>query len=124
MRLSRGAHVIVPANCVWGAALTIPQDGVRVTFAVPSYGMLLLGTTDSPYEGDPVAVSVEPTDAEQILAEASVALDRALLGPDAVRASYTGLRALPLGKKTASVRGARRSSPAARAACSTWPEGS
>ncbi len=61
--------------------------------------MLLLGTTDSPYEGDPAAVSVEPTDADQILAEASVALDQALLGPDAVRASYAGLRALPLGEE-------------------------
>ena len=98
VRLSRGAHVIVPANRDWSAALTIPQDGVRVTFAVPWYGMLLLGTTDSPYEGDPAAVSVEPTDVEQILAEASVALDPALLGPDAVRASYAGLRALPLGE--------------------------
>ena len=88
-----------PGERVWSAALTIPQDGVRVTFAVPSYGMLLLGTTDSPYEGDPAAVSVEPTDAEQILAEASVALDRALLGPDRVRASYAGLRALPLGEE-------------------------
>ncbi len=98
VRLSRGAHVIVPANRHWNAALTIPQDDVRVTFAVPWYGMFLLGTTDSPYEGDPAAVSVEPTDADQILAEASVALDQALLGPDAVRASYAGLRALPLGK--------------------------
>ena len=99
VRLSRGAHVIVPADRDWSAALTIPQDGVRVTFAVPWYGMFLLGTTDSPYEGDPAAVSVEPTDVEQILAEASVALDQALLGPDAVRASYAGLRALPLGEE-------------------------
>ena len=105
VRLSRGAHVVVPANREWSAALTIPQDGVRVTFAVPWYGMFLLGTTDSPYEGDPAAVSVEPTDAEQILAEASVALDRTLIDPDGVRASYAGLRALPLGDEdSASVR--------------------
>jgi glycerol-3-phosphate dehydrogenase len=97
VRLSRGAHVLVPADDVWTAALTIPQDEVRVTFAVPWYGMLLLGTTDTPYEGDPAHVAVEPGDAAQILAEASVALDAAVLAPASVRAAYAGLRVLPHG---------------------------
>jgi glycerol-3-phosphate dehydrogenase len=98
VRLSRGAHVLVSADHAWRAALTIPQDGVRVTFAVPWYGMFLLGTTDSPYEGDPEAVTVGRSDVQQILTEASVALDPELLASDAVRASYAGLRALPLGE--------------------------
>jgi glycerol-3-phosphate dehydrogenase len=97
VRLSRGAHVLVPADSDWTAALTIPQDDVRVTFAVPWCGMLLLGTTDSPYEGDPANVAVRPADAEQILAEAAVALDSSLVGPDRVRAAYVGLRVLPAG---------------------------
>ena len=98
VRLSRGAHVLVPADTEWTAALTIPQDDVRVTFAVPWSGMLLLGTTDTPYEGDPAEVAVGPADAEQILAEASVALDPALIAPDRVRAAYAGLRVLPAGE--------------------------
>jgi len=98
VRLSRGAHVLVPADTEWTAALTIAQDDVRVTFAVPWSGMLLLGTTDTPYEGDPGEVAVGPADAEQILAEASVALDSALVAPDRVRASYAGLRVLPAGE--------------------------
>jgi glycerol-3-phosphate dehydrogenase len=97
VRLSRGAHVLVAATDVWTAAVTIPQDDVRVTFAVPWYGMLLLGTTDTPYEGDPADVAVEPDDIGQILAEASVALDAAVLAPDSVRAAYAGLRVLPRG---------------------------
>jgi len=98
VRLSRGAHVLVPADTEWTAALTIAQDDVRVTFAVPWCGMLLLGTTDSPYEGDPAEVAVGPADAEQILAEASVALSSALVAPDRVRAAYAGLRVLPAGE--------------------------
>src|SRR5581483_11802261 len=43
VRLSKGAHALVPLEQGWQAALTIPQDRVRVTFAVPWYGMLLLG---------------------------------------------------------------------------------
>jgi glycerol-3-phosphate dehydrogenase len=98
VRLSRGAHVLVPPDSEWAAALTIAQDDVRVTFAVPWYDMLLLGTTDTPYEGEPADVGAEPADADQILAEASLALDSAQIAPGRVRAAYAGVRVLPLGK--------------------------
>jgi glycerol-3-phosphate dehydrogenase len=93
VRLSKGVHVLVPGGGDWSAALTIPQDDVRVTFAVPWYGMLLLGTTDTEYEGDPGAVAVAPGDVDQVLREAAAA------GVDAaeVRAAYAGLRVLPAG---------------------------
>jgi len=99
VRLSRGAHVLVPLKGgEWKAALTIPQDDVRVTFAVPWNGMLLLGTTESPYDGDPADVAVAAGDAGQILAEAAVALDSSLVATDRVRVSYAGLRVLPAGE--------------------------
>ena len=98
VRLSKGVHVLVPGGEGWSAALTIPQDDVRVTFAVPWYGLLLLGTTDSDYEGDPAAVAPRDADVAQILAEAATALPGSLLAPDAVRASFAGLRVLPLGE--------------------------
>ena len=98
VRLSRGAHVLVPADSEWDAALTLVQDDVRVTFAVPWYGMLLLGTTDTPYDGDPADVVPEPADARQILREAALALDPRLLEADRVRAAYAGLRVLPAGE--------------------------
>jgi glycerol-3-phosphate dehydrogenase len=96
--LDKGVHALLPLEGEWAAALTIPQDEVRVTFAVPWYGMLLLGTTDSPYEGDPSTVAPEPADVEQILAEARVALPTELVAADRVRATYAGLRVLPLGQ--------------------------
>ncbi len=96
--LDKGVHALVPVDDGWSAALTIPQDGVRVTFAVPLYGMLLLGTTESEHEGDPAALAVEPGDLAQILAEAAVALDAPLVAPERVRASYAGLRVLPAGR--------------------------
>jgi glycerol-3-phosphate dehydrogenase len=105
VRLSRGSHVLLPKDGTWHAALTIAQDDVRVTFAVPWEGTLLLGTTDSPYEGDPGALAVEPAEVSQILDEASVALDSPSLAPEQVRAAYAGLRVLPVGAgETASAR--------------------
>ena len=97
VRLSRGVHVLVPADRDWAAALTIPQDDVRVTFAVPWYGMLLLGTTDASFDGDPGDVAPAPEDSDRILGDAAVALDPLLIAPDRVRAAYAGVRVLPAG---------------------------
>ena len=105
VRFSKGSHVLVPGGRDWAAALTVPQDNVRVTFAVPWYGLLLLGTTDSDFEGDPASVAVEESDIAQILDESSKALPSSLLEPEAVRASFAGLRVLPVGDgSTASAR--------------------
>jgi glycerol-3-phosphate dehydrogenase len=57
--------------------------------------MLLLGTTDTLYEGDPSEVAVEPADVARILDEASVGVESDVLDPDRVRASFAGLRVLP-----------------------------
>ncbi len=96
---------MVPGGQGWEAALTLPQDDVRVTFAVPWYDMLLLGTTDTAYDGDPSAVAATPEDVDQVLREARLALPESLVRPDAVRAVWAGLRVLPVGSKgTASAR--------------------
>jgi glycerol-3-phosphate dehydrogenase len=104
-RLSKGAHLLLSVERPWSAALTLLHDRVRVSFAVPWEGMLMLGTTDTLHEGDPADVEVTRADLAQILDEAAVGLDAEILRPDAVRASYAGLRVLPgAGTDTASAR--------------------
>jgi glycerol-3-phosphate dehydrogenase len=95
--LSKGVHVTVPQPPGWSAALTIPQDTVRVSFAVPWSGVLLLGTTDEPYEGDPGAVAATDTDVAQVLAEASRAVSADVVAPERVLHAFAGLRVLPQG---------------------------
>ncbi|WP_235921961.1 glycerol-3-phosphate dehydrogenase/oxidase [Lentzea tibetensis] len=95
IRLSKGAHLVMRTKAPWQAALTIPVDDVRVSFAIPWEGQLLLGTTDEEYVGDPAAVSATDADVNQILSEAGTAvsgLDRADLAY-----SFAGLRVLPGG---------------------------
>ena len=53
IRLSKGVHLIVDGGTDWSAAVTIPHDKVRVSFAIPWEGKLLLGTTDTLHEGEP-----------------------------------------------------------------------
>jgi glycerol-3-phosphate dehydrogenase len=98
MRLSKGVHVVVDGgpdwtSAAWNAALTIPHDKVRVSFAVPWEGMLLLGTTDTEHDGEPETAAVTEEDVRQVLEEASVAVD----GVGEPRAAFCGLRVLPGG---------------------------
>jgi glycerol-3-phosphate dehydrogenase len=105
IRLSKGVHVLLSADTAWSAALTIPHDKVRVSFAVPWEGMLLLGTTDTLHEGAPDAVVAEAADIDLVLAEAAVALDEPLVSREHIRAVFAGLRVLPQsGRETARAR--------------------
>jgi glycerol-3-phosphate dehydrogenase len=94
-QLSKGVHVLLPLEFPWSAALAIPHDKARVTFAYSWQGMLLLGTTDEPYAGDPDDVAVTEHDVATVLAEAAVAVDPEVLRADRIRAAFAGLRVLP-----------------------------
>jgi glycerol-3-phosphate dehydrogenase len=89
--------VLDPPAEPWAAALTTPLPGGRVTFAAPWEGMLLLGTTDSEYGGDPGLVRAEPEDVRTVLGEAAMALPAQVLARDRVRYAFAGLRVLPRG---------------------------
>ncbi len=93
IRLSKGVHLIVDGGEDWSAAVTIPHDKVRVSFAIPWEGKLLLGTTDTLHEGDPELARVSDDDVRAVLAEAAVGVE----GIGEVRASFCGLRVLPGG---------------------------
>jgi glycerol-3-phosphate dehydrogenase len=60
---------------------------------VPWEGKLLLGTTDTLFDGEPEAARVTDDDVRQVLDEAAVAVDG--IGP--VLATFCGLRVLPGG---------------------------
>jgi glycerol-3-phosphate dehydrogenase len=96
-RLSKGIHLLLEAQSEWQAGLVVPLEDGRVTMALPWQGMLMLGTTDTDFVGDPAECAVTPADVAQVLAEASAALPREMLRPENVRFSFAGLRVLPRG---------------------------
>ncbi|MGI5271998.1 glycerol-3-phosphate dehydrogenase/oxidase [Nonomuraea sp. CA-218870] len=97
IRLSKGAHVVLRRHEPWKAALTIPIDKYRVSFAIPWEDHLLLGTTDEPYEGDPADVRPTEADVTQILDEAGHAVLDSQLRREDLTYSFAGLRVLPGG---------------------------
>ena len=96
-RLSKGIHVLLEPQSKWRAGVVVPLEGGRVTMALPWQGMLMLGTTDADYEGDPADCAASPAEVRQVLAEASLALPPEVTRAEAVRFTFAGLRVLPLG---------------------------
>ncbi|WP_326730965.1 glycerol-3-phosphate dehydrogenase/oxidase [Streptomyces phaeochromogenes] len=97
IRLSKGAHLVLKRTSPWKAALATPIDKYRITFALPWEDMLLLGTTDEEYEGDPADVAVTEKDISQILDEAAFSIRDQQLSRDLITYSFAGLRVLPGG---------------------------
>jgi glycerol-3-phosphate dehydrogenase len=105
-RLSKGTHLVLAVDSPWQAGVAVSLDRARLTFAVPWQGMLLIGTSDTPYEGDPSAVG--PTEAEtaELLGHAAQLLRPELLEARRILHAFSGLRALPTG--TGETKKARR----------------
>ncbi|MFF2022632.1 FAD-dependent oxidoreductase [Streptomyces sp. NPDC058171] len=97
IRLSKGAHLVLKRTSHWRAALATPIDKYRITFALPWEDMLLLGTTDEEFEGDPSEVKVTEKDTAQILDEAAFSVRDRQLDRDLITYSFAGLRVLPGG---------------------------
>ncbi len=96
VRLSKGVHVLLPLRDEWRAGVAMPLGGGRVALGIPWQGMLMLGTTDTLFTGDPADVRVAAADVSCILDEASRFLPAEMLREDRVRFEVAGLRALPI----------------------------
>ena len=97
-RLSKGAHLLYRAEDlgVRERALVLPETGDgRIMFAVPWRGMVLVGTTDTPYEGHPGAARAEAADVAYLRQGLERYLDAG--GAQPVSA-FAGLRALADGE--------------------------
>ncbi|AZQ70886.1 MULTISPECIES: glycerol-3-phosphate dehydrogenase/oxidase [Streptomyces] len=97
IRLSKGAHIVMKRKSPWKAAMATPIDKYRITFALPWEDQLLLGTTDTQYEGDPADVRATEEDIQQILDEAAFSIQDADLDRDLMTYAFAGLRVLPGG---------------------------
>ena len=109
IRRAKGVHIVLPPTRLRmrRAALVLPEtDDGRVAFIVPWQGMLLVGTTDTEWEGsdDP---DVTAEDVAYLLAHASRFLTIPLSTGDVVGA-YAGLRPLISAGTAPSARLSRR----------------
>lgn len=98
VRFSKGVHLVYrPEDLgVGGQALVLPQtDDGRLLFIIPWRGLALLGTTDTPYEGDPDRIRPEKEDVNYLQRHLERHVDCSGASPVA---SFAGLRILPKGR--------------------------
>lgn len=93
---SRGVHLVfrhedLPVRAP--LVLQVPERH-RIVFVLPWGPRTYVGTTDTPYEGDPDAVCVTREDIEELLAIVAPRLAAPGLRKDAIVGAYAGLRPL------------------------------
>ena len=93
---SKGVHIVVPPSRLdlRGHAVVIPEteDG-RISFAVPWGAAIVLGTTDTPYSGDPRDVRVNAAEVDLLLRDANRFMTANLTRDDVISV-FAGLRPL------------------------------
>jgi glycerol-3-phosphate dehydrogenase len=99
-RLSKGIHVVLRPAEQWRAAVAVALEGGQHLYAVPCEDMILLGTTEHEYRGDPAAVAAEPKDVSYLLERANQFLRPEMLRSESVVSAFAGLRVLPRGEET------------------------
>ena len=96
LRLTRGAHVLVPRERIGhrhAIAFLSPVDG-RVMFALPWGEFSYIGTTDTDHDAPPDDLRVRREDVIYLLRSVNALFPGAHLTDDDVRAAWSGLRPL------------------------------
>jgi glycerol-3-phosphate dehydrogenase len=91
---TKGVHLIIPTiHSTHALLLTAKQDG-RVFFLIPWNGYSLLGTTDTPYLGQPDDVKVESEDIDYLLRALNAYFPYSPIQKKDIIAEFAGLRPL------------------------------
>ena len=94
LRLTKGVHLVIDRSRLPIPDAVVVTRDERILFAIPWGKRVILGTTDTDYEGQIEAVRTETADVDYILEIVNGAFPTADLGRDDVLASWAGLRPL------------------------------
>ena len=98
--MSKGAHIVVPGSAIKSDAGIIVKTPVSVLFLIPWADKWIVGTTDTPYEGDRAEPFATREDVQYILDQANRVLEPKLKAEEIIGV-YAGLRPLVANKKSA-----------------------
>ena len=98
--MSKGAHIVVPGSAINSDAGIIVKTPISVLFLIPGGDKWIVGTTDTPYEGDRAEPCATREDVQYILDQANRVLEPKLRADDIIGV-YAGLRPLVANNKSA-----------------------
>jgi len=91
--MSKGVHIVVPGNAIQSKDGIILKTSVSVLFLIPWGDKWIVGTTDTPYDGDRANPMATPEDIQYILDQANRVLEPQLQASD-ILGVFSGLRPL------------------------------
>jgi glycerol-3-phosphate dehydrogenase len=94
LRLTKGVHVVIDRGRMPVDEAVVLPEGQRILFVIPWGERVILGTTDTDYEGDPASVRPEAADVRYILDVVNGAFPEARIDPADVISSWAGVRPL------------------------------
>jgi len=99
LRLTKGVHLVVDRRRLSVPDAVVMAEGRRILFAIPWGERVILGTTDTDYDGPIEAVCTEPADVAYILDVTNAAFPTAGLSAADVLSTWAGLRPLVAAKR-------------------------
>jgi glycerol-3-phosphate dehydrogenase len=95
VRLTKGVHLIFRHESIpVREALVLSDEGGRIVFVIPRDGYVMVGTTDTDFDGDRNHVRADASDVEYLLGVLREGLPGVKLQAGDVASSFAGLRAL------------------------------
>jgi glycerol-3-phosphate dehydrogenase len=94
LRLTKGVHLVIDHARLPVPETVVMTEGPRILFAIPWGRRVILGTTDTDYDGELDHPRCEPQDVQYILDVVNGSFPTATLRPDDVISTYAGLRPL------------------------------
>lgn len=105
LRPTKGIHLTLSKDRLnlSSAVVMAAQTGTRIVFAIPRHDMIIIGTTDTDFTGNPQEVKASAEDVEYLLKITNEYFPTAKLTPQDILSSYAGVR--PLVKDNSSSEG-------------------
>lgn len=94
LRLTKGIHIVVDQRHLRVPSAVVITEGKRILFVLPWGDRVIIGTTDTDYQGAPEDVAVEPSDVDYVLRTVNRFFPRAFLAASDIISSWAGLRPL------------------------------
>lgn len=94
LRLTKGVHLVIDHQRLPLPDAVVMTDESRLLFAIPWGHRVILGTTDTDYDGPPESVRAEPADTQSILSVVNRYFPKARLASSDVQSTWAGVRPL------------------------------
>ncbi len=102
VRLTKGVHLVIARRHLpLHNALVLADGSGRIVFAMPHGEFVLVGTTDTDFNGDPVTTAADANDVAYLTGVLAASIRDVAIGPADVAYSFAGLRALVVGDDAA-----------------------